>query len=561
MEHGASLITTIALALGMALIFGFLAERIGLPAIIGYLLAGIIIGPATPGLVADLSIATELAEIGVIFLMFGVGLHFSLDDLLSVKRIAVPGAVVQMAAATVLGGLMAHYWWGWAVGQAIVFGLTLSCASTVVLLKALEARDLVDTQNGRIAIGWLVVEDLATVVLLVLLPATASLLGGHNDEAHSGPLWLQLVWTVLGVVVFVAIMLIGGRRLLPMFLAKIEGTGSRELFTLAVAALALGIAYIASELFNVSFALGAFFAGMVMRESEFSHRAANDSLALRDAFAVIFFVAVGMMFMPSVLIEQPLQVIGVVAIVMIGKSIAAIIIVLLFRYSLKTAFTVSASLAQIGEFSFLLAALALQLQLIPEVGNSLVLAGALVSIALNPAMFTGTRALRLWLVDRFPAFARLDKIEDPYAELPAHIDPEQLRDHVVLIGYGRVGRRIAESLDANAIPYVVCEVSRERVEDLRKEDVPAISGNAADQDVLARAGIERAAVLALAVPDANTVRSIVDAARGLRPELEIILRTHSDAQTATMNRIGTTVYGEDVLAKGMLQPIIEHFEQ
>ncbi|HEY5799356.1 MAG TPA: cation:proton antiporter, partial [Burkholderiaceae bacterium] len=301
MEHSVSLITTIAAGLGLALIFGFAAERIRLPALVGYLFAGILIGPATPGFVADAAIASQLSEIGVMLLMFGVGLHFSVDDLLSVKRIALPGAVVQMGLATALGVLLAM-WWGWAFGPALILGLSLSCASTVVLLKALEARHLVDTMNGRIAIGWLVVEDLATVLILVLLPPLAGQLGSTTAPATSGAaLWTTLLRTLFDIGLFIALMFVVGRRLFPWVLHQVAKTGSRELFTLAVIAPAIAIAYLASHVFSVSFALGAFFAGMVMRESEFAHRAATESLPLRDAFAVLFFVAVGMLFDPSIL--------------------------------------------------------------------------------------------------------------------------------------------------------------------------------------------------------------------------------------------------------------------
>ena len=395
MEHNISLITTLAAGFGIALILGFLAERVRMPALVGYLLAGIIIGPHSPGFVADVHLASQLSEIGVMLLMFGVGLHFSLNDLLAVRRIAVPGAVAQMGLATLLGMAVA-WWWGWSWGSGLVFGLSLSCASTVVLLKALETRGVLDSMNGRIAVGWLVVEDLATVMILVLLPPLAGVLGGPAAAASgaSTSLWLAIGQTLLQVFAFIVLMLIAGRRILPWLLWQVARTGSRELFTLSVIAAAIGIAYGAAHLFSVSFALGAFFAGMVMRESEFSHRAAEESLPLRDAFSVLFFVAVGMLFEPDILIEEPLHVLGVVAIIMFGKSIAALAIVLAFRYPLNTALTVSASLAQIGEFSFILAGLGLALGLMPAEGMSLVLAGALISIALNPLLFTAIEPLR-----------------------------------------------------------------------------------------------------------------------------------------------------------------------
>ena len=377
MEHNVSLITTLAAGFGMALILGFVAERLRLPALVGYLVAGILIGPATPGFVADTQLAGQLSEIGVMLLMFGVGLHFSLRDLLSVKRIAVPGAVVQMACATLLGMAVA-WWWGWDWGSGLVFGLSLSCASTVVLLKGLEARGVLESMNGRIAVGWLVVEDLATVLVLVLLPPLAALLGGNPlPGAAEQPLAMAMLKTLLEIGAFVGLMLVVGRKLIPWLLWQIAGTGSRELFTLAVVATAIGIAYGAAVLFSVSFALGAFFAGMVMRESEFSHRAAEESLPFRDAFSVLFFVSVGMLFQPNILLDKPLQVLGVIAIIMLGKTLAALGIVLAFRYPLNTALTVAASLAQIGEFSFILAGLGQSLGLLSAEGMSLILAGAL----------------------------------------------------------------------------------------------------------------------------------------------------------------------------------------
>ncbi len=455
MEHNVSLITTLAAGFGLALVFGFAAVRLKCPALVGYLLAGILIGPATPGFVADVAIAAQLSEIGVMLLMFGVGLHFSLADLLAVKRIAVPGALVQMSLATLLG--MGLAWsWGWTPGAGLVFGLSLSCASTVVLLKALEARRSLDSMNGRIAVGWLVVEDLVTVIVLVLLPPLAGLLGGTNAPVEgAAPLWQTVGQTLLQVSAFVAIMLIAGRRVLPWLLWQVAQTGSRELFTLAVVAAAISIAYGAAALFGVSFALGAFFAGMVMRESEFSHRAAEESLPLRDAFAVLFFVSVGMLFDPMVLVEEPVRVLGVVAIIILGKSLAAAALVLAFRYPLNTALTVAASLGQIGEFSFILAGMGLSLGLMPPEGLSLVLAGALISIALNPLVFAAITPLSRWVQQRSEYARRLERRGDPYAELPTSTERQYLQGQVVLVGYGRVGRRIAAALTERGIPHVI----------------------------------------------------------------------------------------------------------
>lgn len=400
MHHSLPLITTIALAFALALIFGLIAVRFKLPALVGYLLAGVTIGPFTPGLFADVEIAQELAEIGVMLLMFGVGLHFSFTDLLKVKKIAIPGAIVQMIVATILGGSVAIAW-GWSIGNALIFGLSLSVASTVVLLRALEERGILKSANGHIAIGWLLVEDLAMIVVLVLLPPLTHGLGGNvgSFEADQS-LTLVLGITFIKVATFIALMLLVGKRLFPKLLRHIARTGSRELFTLCIVAAAVSIAYGAAMLFGVSFALGAFFAGMMLRESPFSHRAAEESLPLRDAFAVLFFVSVGMLFDPNVLMNHPLQVLMVVAIIVIGKSIAALLLVLCFRYPLHSALIVSASLAQIGEFSFILAELGIRFEMLPVEGRSFILAGALISIAMNPLFFKLIEPIESWVKSR-----------------------------------------------------------------------------------------------------------------------------------------------------------------
>lgn len=553
MEHNIPLITTLVAGFSVALILGFLAERIKVPALVGYLVAGIIIGPGTPGFVADVNLAAQLSEIGVMLLMFGVGLHFSLKDLLAVKRIAVPGAVVQMGLATVLGMAVA-WWWGWSWGAGLIFGLSLSCASTVVLLKALEARGVLDSMNGRIAVGWLVVEDLATVLVLVLLPPLAGVLGGSVVEvANPQPLWLTITKTLFQVAAFIAIMLVAGRRVLPWLLWQVARTGSRELFTLAVIVAAIGIAYGAAQLFSVSFALGAFFAGMVMRESKFSHRAAEESLPLRDAFSVLFFVSVGMLFKPGIVLEQPLHVLGVVLIIIFGKSMAAFGLVLAFRYPLNTALTVSASLAQIGEFSFILAGLGLSLGLLPAEGMSLVLAGALISIALNPLLFAAMEPLRRWILQRSALARQLEQRTDPYAELPISTERKYLQGQVVLVGYGRVGKRIASALETNGIPYVVAEQNRELVEDLRQQGRVAVSGNASDPVVLIQAHIAEATMLVVATPDPLNLRQMVETARALNPGIEIVLRTHSEEESVLLRKEGIdkVFFGEEELAKGM----------
>lgn len=560
MEQEVSLLSTVAAAFGLALILGLIAERIKVPALVGYLLAGIVIGPATPGFVADMGIAAQLSEIGIMLLMFGVGLHFSVDDLLAVKRIALPGAVAQMGFATVLGMVMAT-WWGWDPGAALIFGLSLSCASTVVLLKALEARGALDTMNGRIAVGWLVVEDLATVLILVLLPPLAGVLGTAAPVDSGVPLWWIIGQTLLYISAFVAVMLIGGRRVLPWLLLHVARTGSRELFTLAIIAVAISIAYGAAQLFSVSFALGAFFAGMVLRESEFSHRAAQESLPLRDAFSVLFFVAVGMLFEPMVLVEHPGHVASVVAIIVIGKSIAAMVLVLAFRYPLSTALTVAASLAQIGEFSFILAGLGVSLGLLSAEGLSLVLAGALISIAINPFVFALIAPLRSWALKRSALARRLEHRQDPFAELPMSTERKFLEGQVVLVGYGRVGQRIAGALIERGIPFVVAEQNREQVEALRKKGIAAVSGNAGDPVVLVQAHIADAAMLVIAVPDPVAARRMAEIARTLNPAIEVVLRTHSEDETQLLRKdgIGMVFYGEEELANSMARHVVQRF--
>ncbi len=557
MHHEIGLITTVAVGLGLALVLGFVAARLKLPALVGYLAAGILIGPGTPGFVADVDIAAQLAEIGVMLLMFGVGLHFSLDDLMAVKRIAVPGAVVQMAAATVLGAALAT-WWGWSLGAALVFGLALSVASTVVLLKALEQRGVLDSMNGRIAVGWLVVEDLAMVLVLVLLPALAPMLGGATGTSAGGNLWLALGRTLLEVTLFVALMLVVGRRLFPWLLWQVNKTGSRELFTLCVVAAAVTIAYGSAALFGVSFALGAFFAGMVLRESEFSHRAAQETLPLRDAFAVLFFVSVGMLFDPAVLLEQPLQVLAVVAIVIVGKSLAAFGLVLLFRYPLNTALTVSASLAQIGEFSFILAALGVSLQLLPQEGQSLIVAGALFSIALNPLVFSLVEPASRWMRARSALARRLDERDDPLAELPLHTEQKYLARQVVLVGHGRVGRHIAGALRVAGVPVVVAERNRERVEELRAQGLPAVSGDAAEPAVLIQAHIANAALLVIAVPETIGVTQMIETARTLNPAIRVLVRAPSEEEARLLEAgsAARAFVAEHELAEAMLREVL-----
>jgi CPA2 family monovalent cation:H+ antiporter-2 len=557
MTHNITLITTLAVGLGLALIMGLIAIRLKLPALVGYLIAGIIIGPATPGFVADLGLSQQLAEIGVILLMFGVGLHFSLDDLLSVRRIALPGAIAQIAVATALGMGIATLW-GWSPGAGLVFGLALSVASTVVLLRALEDRELLASVNGHIAVGWLVVQDLAMVLVLVLLPPLAGWLGGAANTQDQN-LLTTLGITLGQVAVFIALMLVVGRRLFPWLLAQVARTGSRELFTLCVIAVAVGIAYGSAELFGVSFALGAFFAGMVMRESNLSYRAAEESLPLRDAFAVLFFVSVGMLFDPAVLLREPLHVLTVVAIIVFGNPIAAFFLVLAFRYPLNTALTVAASLAQIGEFSFILAGLGVTLGLLPAEGYSLVLAGALISIALNPLVFRAIEPAQKWIRSRSKLARLLERPDDPLAELPMTVDPARLTGHVLLVGYGRVGRRVAEALTARGVPIVVAEQNRELVESLRAAGVPAVSGDAAEPAVLIQAHVARARMLAIAVPNVFLALRMLEIARTLNPGIETVAYVHSEDEAALLlkQNIGRVFQDEHELASGMSRHLLE----
>ncbi len=559
MPHSVELITTIAAALGLALIFGFIAVRLRLPALVGYLLAGIVLGPFTPGFVADTALAGQLAEIGVMLLMFGVGLHFSLDDLLSVKKIALPGAVVQIGVATAMGAALATAW-GWNLMAGLVFGLSLSVASTVVLLKALEGRGVLATPNGRIAVGWLVVEDLVMVLVLVLLPPLASMVNGDTSSADMTALLGKLAFTLGEVAVFIVLMLVVGRRFFPWLLWQVARTGSRELFTLCVVAAALGIAYGSSAVFGVSFALGAFFAGMVLRESALSYRAAEESLPLRDAFAVLFFVSVGMLFDPRVLVEQPLHVLAVVAIIVFGKSLAAFLLVLAFRYPLNTALTVSASLAQIGEFSFILAGLGVALGVLPVEGQSLILAGALISIALNPFTFQMAEPLQAWIRARSGLAGQLEARADPLAELPSDVPSHALTGHIVLVGYGRVGRHIAGALDAQAIPYVVAEQQREAVEQLRGRGVHAVAGDASDPAVLIQAHVARAQTLVIATPDAFLARKMIGVARTLNPRVHVVVRSHSEDEAELLRREQAVevLVGELELANSMLRQVSEH---
>ncbi|MBH9660636.1 cation:proton antiporter [Burkholderia multivorans] len=560
MPHDVSLIALLAAGFGLAMIFGYLASLLKMPPLVGYLLAGIVIGPGTPGFVGDLSLAQQLAEVGVMLLMFGVGLHFSLGDLLAVRKIALPGAIVQITVATLLGGGLALAW-GWSIGAALVFGLALSVASTVVLLRALEGRRLVETVNGRIAVGWLVVEDLVMVLVLVLLPPVAGLLGGSppgGEHAAGGGVWSTLGVTMLKVAAFIALMLIVGKRVFPRILWLVARTGSRELFTLCMIAAAVGIAFGAAKLFDVSFALGAFFAGMMMRESEFSRRAADETLPLRDAFSVLFFISVGMLFDPKVLLDEPLHVVEVAAIVLIGKTLAAVALVVAFRYPLNTALIVGAGLAQIGEFSFILAGLGRSLGLLSAEGQNLILAVALISIALNSVAFAAIDPALAWIRKRSAFARRLEARDDPLAALPMSTPQTHLTGQVVIVGYGKVGTRIARALDEHGIAYVVVEQNREIVEKLRAGGVAAVSGDAIEPIVLVQAHIARAGMLVVTLPDVFDVRQIVEISRTLNPTLEVVLCTNSSDEAALLasEGIGTVFMGETELARGMTEHVL-----
>ncbi|CBL45301.1 Kef-type K+ transport system, predicted NAD-binding component [gamma proteobacterium HdN1] len=561
MEHSIPLITTLAVGFGVALVLGILAERMRLPALVGYLISGIIVGPATPIFNADMAIASQLSEIGIMLLMFGVGLHFSISDLLSVKRVAVPGAMIQMGVVTLLGFLLSMHW-GWSLGGQIIFGLSMACASTVVLLKTLDARRQLKSMNGRIAVGWLVVQDMVSVLVLVVIPPLAGVLGGPvAANANDAPLWITLTKTLLQVAAFIIIMLVGGRRVLPWLLWQVARTGSRELFTLAVIATAIGIAYVASVLFNVSFALGAFFAGTVMRESEFSHRAAQESLPFRDAFSVLFFVSVGMLVDLQAIADAPWRVFGVVCCVILGNSLTALSLVLLFRYPLNTALSVAAGLGQIGEFSIILATVGVGAGLLPNAGMSLLLAGVLISIALNSFVFAAVEPIRQWALQHSSLARRLEQREDPFAELPMSTERKYLEGQVVLVGYGRVGRRIAEGLEQRGIPYVVAEQNREAVEALRNRGKAAVAGDAIDPNVLIQAHIMRAAMLVIATPDPINVRKMVEIAKTLNPDIEVIIRTHSEDESEMLKKegFGKVFFGEEELAKGMTHHVLHRF--
>ncbi len=546
MQHHTSLIAMLVYGFVLAFALGALANRLRLSPLVGYLLAGVVAGPFTPGFVGDAELAPQLAEIGVILLMFGVGLHFSLRDLMSVKNIAIPGAVGQIAVATLLGWGLAELM-GWKHVEGLVFGFSLATASTVVLLRAMEERRLLDTRRGKIAVGWLIVEDLACVIALVLIPALAGALNGSEAIGTAGIL-KALAITFGKVAAFVAFMLIVGRRAIPWVLERIAGTGSRELFTLAVLSIAMGVAFGSAELFGVSFALGAFFAGMLLNESEFSHQAANDSLPMRDAFAVLFFVSVGMLFDPRILIEHPLQVLATTLIIVFGKSVAAYVIVRAFGHPNSTALTISTSLAQIGEFAFIIAGLGLSLGILPKDGHDLVLAGALITIMLNPILFM--------VLDRWQA--REDARAAANAAPEPEVVPVDIEGHAIVVGFGRVGSQLAQLLRERGVPLVVVEEDADRVDQARANGFLTVRGNVANQRVMLEAAPARANLAIFAMPQALEAGTTIDRLKVINPTISVLARAHSEAQVKHLLQHGAdaAVLAERELAFSLTEMVM-----
>ena len=513
-----ALISTLAWGLGLSFLFGYLASRLRVPALVGYLLAGISIAPTTPGFVGDLNLASQLSEVGVMLLMFGVGLHFSLKDLLRVKSTALPGAVIQMAVATVLGMGVASTW-GWSLVESFILGLSLSCASTVVLLKGLEAKGWLQTGRGQLAVGWLVVEDLVTVLLLVLLPTMASVFSGQEVSAQA--LTVTVLETAALIIGFVASMLLIAKRLLPWALMQTVRTGSSELFTLCVIAIAIGVAYASSVIFNVSFALGAFFAGMMMRESEYSHRAALQTLPLQDAFSVLFFLGVGMLFDPRILIEQPLHVLAVVFVIVFCKSITAMIWVRFKGRSHLTALTVGVSLSQVGEFSFILAGLGTTLGLLPAAGMSLILAGGIISIAINPLLFALIEPIMQKL---FPAEVGGDEDDGNEEETKGTVK----RDRVLIVGAGVIGHDLFFGLRDRKIESFVIEKNIERTHQ-DAHDEHFIYGDAATKETYEKIELERIRWMVITSTEPLTSRKIAEVVSSLDDEIRIIALVEREA--------------------------------
>lgn len=557
MPHETALIGTIATGLGLAFAFGFIAQRLRIPPLVGYLAAGIVSGPFALGPEADLSLATQLAEVGVILLMFGVGIHFSFEQLMSVRWVAIPGALARIGIVTTIG-IAIGMAWGWGPMAGAVFGLTLSVASTVVLLRILDEEGAVDSTEGRIAVGWLIVEDIAMVLALVLLPALAAPLAEAPllVALADGEVWAAILLTLGKVALFLALMLIVGRRFVPWLLAHVAREGSRELFTLATLAVALGIAVGAAAIFGVSFALGAFFAGVVISESDLSHQAAADALPLQDAFAVLFFFSVGMLFEPRILWTEPLKLLLVLILVIPVRMLIVSGLMFLLGHPARRAFLVAGGLAQIGEFSFILAALAISLGVLPRQGQTLMLAAALVSITVNPLVVRMMLPLERWVRAR-PAL--LDLLErananDPLRSLAPEAGAPPLEGHVVLVGHGRVGSTVAHALREAGIPYVVIEQDRRTVEALREQGILAVFGDATRAAVRQMAGAEKARLLVISTPDPFQARHIIREAKKACPHLAIAVRTHSQAEFDRLKadeRVGRAVMGERELAYGL----------
>jgi CPA2 family monovalent cation:H+ antiporter-2 len=561
-SHEPVLISTIAVGLMAAFVGGFIAKRIGLPTIVGYIVAGVVLGPFTPGFIADVDLALELADIGIILLMFGVGIHFSLRDLAAVRSIAIPGALIQIVIATILG-LMLGVGLGWGIGGGLVLGLSLSVASTVVLLRAITDRGELDTSQGRIAIGWLIVEDLVTIVILVLLPTVAPLMGGTAETSTDTLGTLGNVALGLGkAALFVIIMIVAGTRLVPRLLTLVSNEGSKELFTLAVLAIAIGFAYLSSTVFGVSFALGAFLAGAVVGESDVSHQAAADALPLRDAFAVLFFVSVGMLLDPATLLEMPLAIVAVLVLIVVSKALIKFAIVALFGYPVRVALTVGVGLAQIGEFSFILGTVGLSLGLLPPEGFQLIVAGALLSIALNPLLFHYVDPLEARLRTNPLMIRLLGWRAGDLAELAPTEDDAPLRLHAILCGYGQVGRLVARALERRGFTYVVISQQRTEVEALRERGIQALFGEASNIELLERAHVEHARLVIVASSDPHVSPLIVERAKALNPALDFVVRTHGDEETAQLRAISPkvqAVHGQRELAVQMARYSLRRF--
>ena len=552
MPNGNPLIALLVIGLGLAFVFGLLASKLRTSPLVGYLLAGVAVGPFTPGFDADPVLAFELAEVGVILLMFGVGLNFSFEELKTVRAVAVPAAIVQMPCS-VLAGFGLGWVFGLPAGGALALGLTLSVASTVVLTRSFQEGRLMESEAGRIAIGWLVSQDLLTVFILVLLPIVAPLIGGGQGPAispHLGHLAMLIGETVAKVIGFVLLMLLVGRRVIPMILHYVAHTGSRELFRLAVLSVALGVAFVAADLFGVSFALGAFVAGMVLSGSQLSLRAAEETLPLRDAFAVLFFISVGMLVDPAVIAKEPLRLIGLLAVILVITPGLCLLLLRAMGRNWATSLTVAAGFAQIGEFSFVLAALTLDLHLISQDIRDLVLAGSIISIILNPFLFYLLRRYRPWI-------DRMDGVHPPVAQAASgrpRIARTSLTDHIILIGHGRVGRRLAGGLRAAGRPLLVIEMAEGAALDHEAGGGAVISGNAAHPEVLEAANLSAARLVVVAIPNAFEAGQIVAQTRAAKPGMPIIARAHSDQEVAHLRKLGASlvIMGEEELARRML---------